>query len=227
VRARVACFVILAIALVAAACSVALPSGSAVAQPSMPVVAMSPSQSPTASVVPSPDPTDDPGDDASPPPVTPLPGCGTGEGAFRELAPAISRVLRFGGAPIELTTAAVAMRDGSYVADDAIPGFLGLAADEHAVAASPHGTVRLSGQSGMRLTGAQVGVYRWRDISFRANSLPDVSGGPTGGSAKSDGKGGILVAAPPRGEYALELTVQWTTDCLQGDGVAYARVVVR
>jgi hypothetical protein len=121
----------------------------------------------------------------------------------------------------------MAMRDGTYVADDAIPAFIGLSRDERVVSISRGGTARLVGGPGMTLTGATARLYQWTDLSFRSGELPEVKGPATGGSARPDGRGGLLLTAPPPGEYAVELGIRWTTACLQGDGVAYARVTVR
>jgi hypothetical protein len=174
--------------------------------------------------------TSAPSDETGPAPsnaVLPLAGCGTGEAAFRTAAAAVDRTLLFGGRPVALTTAGMQMRDGSVVADDAIPGFLGLSPRSERIRAAPRVSVTLAPQAAMRLTAVQAGVYQWGRFDF-SGDLPNANQSPKGTLALLDGIGGASVTVPEQpGEYAIEFTVNWLTECLSGDGVAYARVVVR
>jgi hypothetical protein len=158
--------------------------------------------------------------------ASPIAGCGTGESAFRDLATAVARILDFGDGQIELTTAGMHMRDGSYGADDAIPGFLGLTADEHAVHVRPGALVALQGDA-MSFPTVRVTLVDWSRVRFPADGMPDDGGARVQGSAVIAADGSTAIVAPHEsGDYLVELGIEWRTTCLQGDGVAYGRITV-
>ena len=163
----------------------------------------------------------------APPSGVPIPGCGTGEAGFRTAAAVFDRKLRFGGTAIELVTAGMALRDGSWWADDAIPGFTTLSPVTAAIVGKAGAAITLSAAPGMRLTGIQADVYRWAALDF-TNGLANPSEAARSTRALLDGIGAASITAPAQpGDYALAFGVHWLTECLSGDGVAYARVVVR
>jgi hypothetical protein len=144
-----------------------------------------------------------------------------------KLAPALDRTLVFGGQSIQLTTAAIQMRDGSTSADDAIPGFATLSPEAKAVPARAAAVLTLDPREGMRLTGVQARLYHWADLDF-SNGMANPRRTPVAGQAAVNGVGGAAVTMPAKsGDYAYEFMVQWLTPCLSGDGAAYARVLVR
>lgn len=153
------------------------------------------------------------------------PGCGTGQKGFFAHRDQIQATLTLDGKPIELTTAKVGMRDGSYDADDAIPGFVGLTKDEPAVDEVREGKLVLAG-SGMTLTKLTVGTVPWSAVDF-SQELASSRATPKPASWHVASNGRIVIIAPSRaGEYLLEMTVTWQTECLEGDGTVYGRVVV-
>ena len=205
--------------------SPSLPAASQAASASPSAAAPSPSS--TASAVSSPTPT-------APPSFAPNPAppegadCGKGEAAFKRAVRDVDNGLAFAGSGGEFTTAAIRMRNGSWTVDDAIPAFVGLTDELEAVKLSPRATERLNGPSNLALITAIVGAYRWSSIAFAPGQLADPQEPPTPLLAKPDGKRSIDVTAPSApGEYALEFGVRWMTGCLHGDGVMYARIVVK
>ena len=215
---------VLAVWLVACTARVAsdLPSpvesGSPTGTPSPASLAAEPSAKLT------PGPSDD--DTVSTPTPSPIPGCGTGETGFRDHTRKVDRMLSFGDAEIELTTAAMAMLDGSFWADDAIPGFIGLTEDERAVHVGAGDPVTLAGD-GMSFRAVQVTLVRWSDVGFPAGGLPYDDGLGFEGTAEIGGDGSLAIIAPQQvGEYLVELVIGWRTDCLEGDGTAYGRIKV-
>lgn len=198
------------------------------------VASPSPSAAPTASADPSPSPSSPADDQSSPDPSidvasmegTAGPGCGTGQKGFFTHRDEIEHVLTLSGAPIELTTASVGLRNGTYAADDAIPGYLGLSADETAVKVAPRGKVVLAGK-GMTLTGLTVGTVPWATVDF-ATDLPFTTATAKAAAWRLRADGSIAITAPAApGDYMLDMTVLWQTECLKGDGTVYGRIVVR
>jgi len=153
------------------------------------------------------------------------PGCGTGQKGFFAHRDQIQETLTLDGKPIELTTAHVAMRDGSYNADDAIPGLVGLTKDEPAVEEVREGKLVLAG-TGMTLTKLTAGTVPWSTVDF-SQEPASTSATPKEASWHVASNGRIVIIAPSRaGEYLLQMTVTWQTECLEGDGTVYGRVVV-
>ena len=153
------------------------------------------------------------------------PGCGTGQKGFFAHRAEIQEVLTLGGTPIELTTAAVGMRNGTYDADDAIPAYIGLAKDEKAVTVDVGGKLILAGK-GMTLTGLTAGTVPWSTMDF-SKDLPSTTATPTTATWRLVTKGRIVINAPTKpGDYLLDMGVRWQTGCLQGDGTVYGRIVV-
>jgi len=152
------------------------------------------------------------------------PGCGTGQKGFFAHRDQIQATLTLDGTPIELTPAHVAMRDGSYDADDAIPEFVGLTEDEAAVDEVREGKLVLVGK-GMTLSDLTVGTVPWSTVDF--SQEPSTSATPKTASWHVASNGRIVIIAPSRaGEYLLLMKVTWQTECLEGDGTAYGRIVV-
>jgi hypothetical protein len=179
---------------------------------------------PVSSATTSPAPSDSVA--APSPVVSPIAGCGTGESAFRDLATAVARTLDFGDGQIELTTAGMHMRDGSYGADDAIPGFVGLTADEHAVHVRPGALVAMRGDA-MSFLVVRVTLVDWSHVRFPVDGMPDDGGAGVPGSSVIAADGSTAIVAPHQpGDYLVELGIEWWTTCLQGDGVAYGRITV-
>jgi hypothetical protein len=153
------------------------------------------------------------------------PGCGTGQKGFFAHRDQIQETLTLDGKPLELTTAHVGMRNGTYGADDAIPGFVGLSKDEPAVEEVREGKLVLAG-TGMTLTKLTGGTVPWSTVDF-SKELASSSATPKPASWHVASNGRIVIIAPSRaGEYLLEMTVTWQTECLEGDGTVYGRVVV-
>jgi hypothetical protein len=153
------------------------------------------------------------------------PGCGTGQKGFFAHRDEIQQVLTLDGTPIQLTTAAVGLLNGTYDVDDAIPGYLGLSSDEVAVNEAPEGKLVL-GAKGMKLTGLTVGSVPWSTVDF-SQDLPFTTAKPDAVDWKLLTNGTIAVFAPGEaGEYLLDMTVLWQTECLHGDGTVYGRIVI-
>ena len=187
--------------------------------PSRPAASKTPAASPSASV-------------AAPRPSasaemtgTAGPGCGTGQKGFFAHRDQIREVLTLAGAQIELTTAAVGLRNGTYDADDAIPGYVGLAKGEKAVTVEPRGRLILAGK-GMTLTGLTAGTVPWSTLDF-SEGLPSTTAKATVATWRLVSNGRIVINAPSKaGDYVLDMTVLWQTECLRGDGTVYGRIVV-
>jgi hypothetical protein len=153
------------------------------------------------------------------------PGCGTGQKGFFAHRDQIQAVLTLGGTPIELTTAAVGLRNGTFEADDAIPGYVGLSEDEKAVSAEPGGKLILAGK-GMTLTDLSAGTMPWSTLDF-SEGPPSTTAKATVATWRLVSNGRIVINAPSKvGDYLLDMTVRWQTECLHGDGTVYGRIVV-
>jgi hypothetical protein len=153
------------------------------------------------------------------------PGCGTGAKGFFAHRGELPDVLHFGGATIEFTTAGIGLRNGTYMADDAIPAGVGLDSDEIAVRVTPGTHIILRGD-GMTLTEAQVSQVSWATVSFEGG-LGSSSAEPTKLTWRSRADGSISVSAPNEvGDYMVEFGPRWHTACLVGDGSAYSRIKV-
>jgi hypothetical protein len=154
------------------------------------------------------------------------PGCGTGEKGFTAHTDEVQHTLTLDGVPIELTTASIAMRDGSYDADDAIPAYVGLTSDEVPVEDMRAGKLVLAAK-GMTLTGITVTTRPWSSMDF-STDLPSTTAKPRALTWRFVSNGRILIVAPSRaGDYMLDMTVLWQTECLHGDGTVYARINIR
>ena len=187
--------------------------------PSPSAVASSPSTSPAPSAS---DPQPSASDEMT---GTAGPGCGTGQKGFFVHRDQIQEFLTLDGTPIELTTAAVGLRNGSYDADDAIPRYVGLTRDEVAVKEAPAGKLVLAAK-GMTLTQLTVGTVPWSTLDFSAE-LPTTTATPQPAMWHLATNGRIVILAPPdAGDYMLDMAVDWQTECLRGDGTAYARIAI-
>jgi hypothetical protein len=213
-------------ALLVAACSAGAPPGSAVASiepsgsaavaPANPSVSLEPSPSAEPA---SPEPSTDGVDGAA------GPGCGTGRLGLLGHRREVPDMLHFGGATIEFATAGIAMRNGSYGADDVIPAGLGLTPNEIAVKVAPSTRILLRGD-GLTFVSSTVRVVPWSTVSFTGGMGASPQRGtelPT--RVRSDGS--ISVSAPlAAGDYMVEFGPRWQSECLQGDGSAYSRIKV-
>jgi hypothetical protein len=154
------------------------------------------------------------------------PGCGTGQQGLFAHRDEVPRELHFGGATIEFTTAAIGLRNGTYTADDAIPGGLGLTPDEIAVVVAPGAHIILRG-TGLTLTKVHAASGAWTDVSF-SDGLASWSVSSSELTWRRRDDGSISVSAPDvKGDYAVELGPSWHSDCLVGDGSSYSRIKVR
>lgn len=133
-------------------------------------------------------------------------------------------MLHFGGATIEFTTAGIGLRNGTYLADDAIPAGVGLEPDEIAVRVTPGTHIILRGD-GMTITEVEVRDVPWDTVSFEGG-LGSSSAEPTELTWRRS-EGSISVSAPDKpGDYMIEFGPRWHTTCLVGDGSAYSRIKV-
>ena len=183
--------------------------------------ARSPSAGPSASAG-QPGPSASAGEEMS---GTAGPGCGTGEKGFVAHRDQVLDAMTLDGKPLEFTTATVAMRNGSYDTDDAIPGYVGLSKDEVVVNEDRGGKLVLAAK-GMTLTGLTVGTVPWSSVDF-SQELPTTTATPKALTWRLVSLGRIVIMAPTRrGEYMLDMKVKWETECLQGDGTLYGRILV-
>jgi hypothetical protein len=193
------------------------------------VASVAPSPVPTtapASVEPSEEPEPTPEPTPVPTPVpSDLAACGDGQAALLDHRSEVPADLHFGGATLEFTTAGIRLRNGSYGADDAIPGGLGLDRDEIAVRVDPGTHIVLRG-TGLTLRDLTAGSHSWAAVDFSAGlaAFPD---DPVGLDWRLRADGSISVSAPlAPGDYAVELFPRWQSACLEGDGTAYGRIKV-
>ena len=204
----------------------ATPSVSAAPQPSLTVestasVEASPSaesQSPEASAV-----------TASDPPETidgiAGPGCGTGRAGLFAHRNEVPADLHFGGATIEFTTAYLALRNGTYGADDSIPAGVGLTPNEIAVKVVPGTHILLRG-AGLVLTQSLVRVVAWSTVSFDGG-LGASEATPVDLPTRLRSDGSISVSAPLEvGDYMVQFGPRFHSECLEGDGSAYSRIKI-
>lgn len=236
---------ILSVVLVLAGCSAApAPSSAPHVVTGSPSLAPSPTVAPSASSAPSATPAPEPSapaggePSASPEPsAEPEPsidesgsatggpdGCGTGSAGFFAHRDEVPAAFHFGGATIEFTTAAIGLRNDTYQADDAIPGGIGLTADEIAVRVDP-GTHILLRADGVSIVDLTARVVPWATVSFEGG-LADVGEGTAlAWRTRADGSASISAPTTP-GDWAVEFFPRWQAACVQGDGVAYGRVKV-
>jgi hypothetical protein len=223
-------------AVVAAGCTASPPTGSRVASASpgaAVAVKPSPSVAPVASVEasrsfesPSSEPTavaaSDPPDTIE---GTAGPGCGTGQAGLFAHRAEVPAGLHFGGATIEFTTAHLALRNGTYGADDAIPAGIGLTPDEIGVKVAPGTHVLLRGDR-LVLTKSVARVVPWSTVTFQAG-LGASAATPVDLPTRVRTDGSISVSAPlEAGDYMVEFMPQFHSDCLEGDGSAYGRIKI-
>jgi hypothetical protein len=153
------------------------------------------------------------------------PGCGTGQLGFFTHRDEVPDTLHFGGATIEFTIALIGLRNGTYTADDAIPGAIGLSRTELAVRVDPGTRILLRGD-GLTLTEVTARSASWAEVDF-AGGLASL---PEGGDElpwRTRGDGSISVSAPSApGDYVVEFLPRWHSECLHGDGTAYGRIKV-
>jgi hypothetical protein len=181
------------------------------------------SKTPDASVV----PTDPPKPTVAPTPTpSQIAGCGTGETGFTANRSEIPKTLHFGGATIEYASAGVGMRDGSWDVDDAIPGGVGLTADEVAVVVGPGDHIILRA-TGITLVDTQAAASAWSMVTF-SGGLANLGGPKTQLDWRVRSDGSLSISAPTAiGDWAIELEPGWHGACLRGNGTAYARIKVR
>jgi hypothetical protein len=221
-------------AVIVAGCTAGAPTGSPVASAAPSAAAAtkpSPSVVPTASEEasqrvesPSADPSavtvSDPPDTID---GTAGPGCGTGRAGLIAHNDEVPAVLHFGGATIEFTTAFLALRNGTYGADDSIPAGVGLTASEIAVKVAPGTHILLRGD-GLVLTKSVVRVVPWSTVSFDGG-LGASPATPVDLPARLRTDGSISVSAPLEvGDYMVEFFPRFHSECLEGDGSAYSRI---
>lgn len=232
------------VCLVISACSSTVPSAdrpSASAAPSIAgrasdtLSAMSPGPSPDPSpssrtnssdAVSSPESTPAESDRSSEPIAgTAGPGCGTGQLGFLTHRGELPDVLRFGGATIEFATAGVGLRNGTFVADDAIPAGLGLSPAEVAVKVAPGTHILLRGD-GMVVAETRARVVPWSTVVF-SGGLGASPATPVELAERPRTDGSVSVSAPVEpGDYMVGFAPIWRTSCLAGDGSAYSRIKV-
>ena len=117
------------------------------------------------------------------------------------------------------------MRDGSYDADDAIPGFVGLDEGRAGGRGGSRGQARAR-RNGDDADEADRRDGAWSTVDF-SKELASSSATPKPASWHVASNGRIVILAPSKaGEYLLEMTVTWQTECLEGDGTVYGRVAV-
>jgi hypothetical protein len=153
------------------------------------------------------------------------PGCGTGRAGLIAHNDEVPAVLHFGGATIEFTTAFLALRNGTYGADDSIPAGVGLTASEIAVKVAPGTHILLRGD-GLVLTKSVVRVVPWSTVSFDGG-LGASPATPVDLPARLRTDGSISVSAPLEvGDYMVEFFPRFHSECLEGDGSAYSRIKI-
>ena len=237
-RLQSAAGLVVSLALIATGCSTAGPTHRPLAPSPSPSVAASASTPAASARV---DPSESGGAGAAGASVAPQspsaepsgepltgtagPGCGTGQLGFFAHRGEVPDTLHFGGATVEFTTAWIQLRNETYVADDAIPGGIGLSPDEIAVRVDPGTHILLRGD-GLALTDVTVRAAPWTNVAFGAGlaSLPE---GGDGLARRARADGSISVRAPTApGDYLVEFLPRWQSACLQGDGTAYSRIKV-
>ena len=118
------------------------------------------------------------------------------------------------------------MRDGSYVADDVIPGGIGLSRNEIAVVVGPGEHIILRG-AGVALVDAHGAASPWSQVVFE-NGVADPRGPAVVLSERIRGDGSLSISAPNQvGDWAVSFLPYWRGPCELGDGTAYARIKVR
>jgi hypothetical protein len=158
--------------------------------------------------------------------LEPIAGCGTGEAGFAAHGAEGPRSLRFGGATIEFTSAGTGMLDGSYDVDDAIPGGVGLTANEIGVVVGPGDHIILRA-AGLKIVDTTAQAVPWSKVTF-GGGLATLGGPRTALTWRVRADGSLSVSAPTEiGDWAVEFLPRWQGDCTKGDGTAYARIKVR
>ena len=179
-----------------------------------------PTPSPSSSAVAEPDPTEASGSATGGPD-----GCGTGDAGFFAHRREVPKEMHFGGATLEFTTAAIGLRNGTYQADDAIPGGIGLESDEIAVRVDPGTHIILRGTD-LTLPQLSARAWAWATVDF-SGGLASFRQDAASLEWRLRTDGSISISAPDApGDYAVELLPIWRSACLQGDGTAYGRIKV-
>jgi hypothetical protein len=219
------------VAVMSAGCTASAPTGSLVVAvtPSASAAAQpSPSVAPPASEEPSsPEPSATESDPAASEGIdgTAGPGCGTGLAGLLAHRDEVPPALHFGGATIEFTTALLALRNGTYRADDSIPAGVGLTPDEIAVKVAPGTHILLRGD-GLVLTQSLVRVVPWSTVSFDGG-LGASPATPVDLPTRLRADGSISVPAPHEvGDYMVQFGPRFKSECLEGDGSAYSRIKI-
>lgn len=221
-------------AVVGAGCTASAPTGSPAAAAPSSVAANQPSPSIAAPVSVGASPSVEP---ASPEPTavaseapatsdgTAGPGCGTGQAGLLAHRDEVPAELLFGGATIAFTTASLAMRNGTYGADDSIPAGVGLTPNEIAVKVAPGTHILLRGD-GLVLTQSLVRVVPWSTVSFDGG-LGASPATPADLPTRVRSDGSISVSAPLEvGDYMVQFGPRFHSECLEGDGSAYSRIKI-
>jgi hypothetical protein len=200
------------------------------AQPAAASASVAPSAIPAGSPEPAPsveptDPSPEPSTDVEEMTGTAGPGCGTGQKGFFAHRDEVPDVFHFGGATIEFTTAGIGLRNGTYDADDVIPGGIGLSPKELAVRVDPGTHIILRGV-GLTITDVSVQTVPWSTVDF-SGGLGSSNAERTDLIWRRRADGSISVSAPAKsGDSMVEFDPRWQSACLKGDGVAYGRIVV-
>lgn len=183
-----------------------------------------PAESPGPTAEPTIDPTPFPNPTTRPTSAAAA-SCGTGEAGYTA-AHETPQTLQFGGATIEFTGAGVGMLDGSWNADDVIPGGIGLTRNEIAVAVGPGDHIILRAK-GLTLLGTSAAASSWAMVSF-GSGLANLAGAKTTLPWRFRPDGSLSISAPEQaGDWAIEFVPNWEGACTHGDGTAYARIKVK
>jgi hypothetical protein len=154
--------------------------------------------------------------------------CPASDAGNLALSTALDRTIRLAdGRSIELTTAGIQARNGSWGGDDAIPEFGALDLGMTPAKAAAGGSYEVSGSPGMALTGGTARAWRRDQFSGRAGPNVTITGSPRGLKLTSDGERLLLVMPTAAATWVVELGPRWQTTCLQGDGVAYLLITTR
>ena len=215
------------LAILATACSSGAPTVGPTSVPTpgapTPGAATSiPTTAPTPTSVPTPAPVDRVAA-PTPAPTADSAGCPMDDDGNFALAVALDRALVIDGRRIDLSTAGIGARNGSWQVDDLIGRFWTLDLDWTPVVVAVDGEVGIRGSPGMELTGGSVGAWGRSELVLGSGGIEISRPARPLASAVTDGRLDIRVPKT-MGTWVLELHPMWQTACLRGDGVAYAIV---